>query len=214
MSSSPTRAVVSSSSERRWSAASGIHSTVVYSCSARRDRLLPSQSSTAVRSAMPVTNAIARAAYELRPATRASTQKNWSVVTSVTKPPRKRMGGAVGWRQLRPDQQRRLGDDLGLHPARRDHRDLFEAGASRKPGPGIDQVVMLDTPTAAAHAAGRRPLVAQQHGRTADAHRPTIAGRSQTTGAEIAAEVGERVRPQGVAHPVRQPAFRDATQVD
>jgi len=41
------------------STASGIHNTVVYSCSERSARLLPSQSSTAVRSAMPVRSAIA-----------------------------------------------------------------------------------------------------------------------------------------------------------
>ncbi len=55
-------------------AASGIHSTVVYSCSERTARLLPNQSSTAVRSAIPVNSAIASAAYALSPATRASTQ--------------------------------------------------------------------------------------------------------------------------------------------
>ena len=53
------RAVVSSSSETRCSAASGIHNTVVYSCTERTTRLLPNQSKTAVRSAMPETNAIA-----------------------------------------------------------------------------------------------------------------------------------------------------------
>ena len=54
-----TRAVWSSNNAMTCSAPSGIQSTVVYSCSERSARLLPSQSSTAVRSAMPVRSAIA-----------------------------------------------------------------------------------------------------------------------------------------------------------
>jgi len=45
-----------------WRPASGIHKTIVNSWSERTRRLLPSQSNTAVRSAMPVTNAMASAA--------------------------------------------------------------------------------------------------------------------------------------------------------
>src|SRR5258706_14402123 len=103
---------------------------------------------------MPVTSAIASAAYELRPATRASTQKNWSIVTSGTQPPREGMGRAVGRRQLRPDQQCSLGHDLSLRPTRRDDRDLFQSGAGREPGPRVDQMMMLVAPAAAAHPAG------------------------------------------------------------
>ncbi|OLD06816.1 MAG: hypothetical protein AUI87_01890 [Actinobacteria bacterium 13_1_40CM_3_66_19] len=46
------------------------------SCSERSARFPANQSSTAVRNAIPVTRAIARVAYELRPVTRASSQKN------------------------------------------------------------------------------------------------------------------------------------------
>src|ERR1700694_1101319 len=98
--------------------ASGIHSAVVYSCSARSARLLPIQSSTAERSAMPVTNATASAAYELSPATRASTQKNWSAVMSL-EPPRKRESCAVRRRVLGSQEQRRLRDDLGFQDRKR-----------------------------------------------------------------------------------------------
>src|SRR6202165_446639 len=128
------RAALSSSSDSRCRPANGIHSTVVYSCSVRRARLLPSQSSTAVRSAMPVTKATASAAYELSPATRDSTQKNWSVVISSAEPPRQRVSRAIDWRQLGPDQQRRFGDHFGLHAVGGDDRNLLEAGSRRQPG--------------------------------------------------------------------------------
>src|ERR1700682_5035617 len=154
------RAVLSRSSDSRWMTASGIHSAVVYSCSARSARLLPIQSSTADRSAMPVTRATASAAYELSPATRATTQKNWSVVISRTQPPRQRMSRAKDRRQLRPQQQRRLGDDLGLRPVARNDRDLFQSAARRQPGAGVDQVAQL-APGPLPHAAGGGAPVAQ-----------------------------------------------------
>src|SRR5690348_9878093 len=103
---------------------------------------------------MPVTSAIARAAYELSPATRASTQKNWSAVMRTTEPPGHRVGRAVDRRDIGTQEQRRLRDDLGLESARRDDRDLFDPGPSRESGSRVDQVMQL-APPALAHATGR-----------------------------------------------------------
>src|ERR1700716_2613117 len=126
---------------------------------------------------MPVTIAMAIAAYELSPATRATTHKTWSGVMSSAQPPRQRMGRAINGRQLTPEQQSRLRNDLRLQTTSGDHGDLLEARARRPPGARVDQVVML-APASPAHAAGRSSLVAQQDRRAADADRPTIAVRS------------------------------------
>src|SRR5579859_1602908 len=155
------RAVASSSNAPRCNAARGIHNTVVYSWSERIARLLPNQSNTAVLSAMPVTTAMARDAYELRPATRAMTQKNWSVVICLPQRPGQRMRGAKRRRQVRTDQQRGLGDHLGLEAATGNHGHLREPGARRKTRARVDEVVDI-APAPASHAAGRRPLAAQK----------------------------------------------------
>src|SRR5579872_7483936 len=181
-SSHPMRAVESRSSETRCRPASGIHNTVVYSCRPRKARLLPSQSSTEVRSVMPVTSAIASAAYELSPATRARTHKNWSVVKALPQPPGQRVGRAVSGSQLRPQEQRRFRHHLGLSPGLRDDGHLVEAGARWKSGARIDEVMEV-TPAALADAAGGRALVAQHQGDAGHPDRPAIprgtwAGRS------------------------------------
>src|ERR1700682_2390613 len=165
------RAVLSRSSDSRWMTASGIHSAVVYSCSARSARLLPIQSSTAERSAMPVIRATASAAYELSPATRASTQKNWSVVMSGTQPPRQRVSSAINGCKLWPGQERGLGYDLGLQSVGGDDRDFFQAGLRRHPGARVDQVVKV-APSPPPHAAGRCTLIAQQQCHAGEGDRP------------------------------------------
>src|SRR5712691_13421267 len=70
------------------------------------------------------------------------------------------------------------------------------------------------TPTPAAHAAGGRALVDQKHRYARKANRPTITGRTRTSGAEVAPKIGQRVGTQRFAKPVGHPSLGDAAEVD
>src|SRR2546423_1020227 len=151
-SSRPTRAVWSRSRLPTCSTPSGIQSTAVYSCNERKDRLLPSQSRTAVRSAAPVSREMARAPKEVRPQTRARIQKKRSVVKGAATRPRPSHPGRPGRAGAGPplDPPRRGGrrapprDAAAGPPPRRP--PVAEAVHRRDPGPVAQPAAQLPGP--------------------------------------------------------------------